>query len=226
MQLRSVLAPTLAPLAMALLLAGCGSSTSASKANFAKAIDVPLAKRCISLDPTNITGPLLTGTTYPLSLPIEQAGGTLSAEQTAQSNTRTFGPFDALVKAGLLTSAEAAVKPQFGNKQVPGKIYSLTEVGKKVLARPNWLAFCAGHYKVAEVVNYTVPGKEMDGTTGSEVNFTYHPDAVSAWATNDAIKAEFPEFSKNLSTSTEQPPKGRADLVLMSDGWQASISSL
>lgn len=219
-----LLRPMLVPVAAAMFLAGCGSSSSGSKADFAKAINVPLAKSCIRLDPANISGlATLTGTTYPLSLPMEQAGGMISADQANKWNTRKFGAFDALVKAGLLTSADAQVKAQFGNKTVPGKTYSLTDAGKKALQSPTYLAFCAGHYKVAEVVNYSVPGKEMDGTTGSQANFTYTSAEVPSWATSDAIKSKFPEFSKNLATMA-QPQQGRADLVLMSDGWQAHIS--
>lgn len=213
----------LIPVAAALLLAGCGSSSSASNANFAKAINVQLAKSCISLNPAS--HPLPTSNyAYPLTMPLETAAGTISAAEADKWNGLNFGPFDALVKVGLLTVADAQAKQQFGNKMVPGKTYSLTDAGKKSLQRPNYISFCVGHYKVAEVVNYSVPGKEIDGTTGSEVNFTYTPAAVPSWATSDAIKATFPSFYQAVAMS--QPQKGRADLVLMSNGWQASIDNL
>lgn len=220
MQFRHVLVPI-----AALLLAGCGSSTSVSNANFAKAINVPLSKVCIRLTP-GFLGQI--GTKYPLSVPLKpyQANVAMSAEDAKNTNAQIFRALDALVKAGLITSTDAQVKAELSNKQVPGKIYSLTDAGKKALQRPDWLAFCAAHYKVVKVVNFTVPGKEMDGTTGSTVNFTAAPTNVPAWATSEAIKAEFPDFSKRLAAAMAQPQKGRADLVLMNDGWHASIPSL
>ncbi len=75
--------------------------------------------------------------------------------------------------------------------RVPAEVYSLTEAGKKALIWPDGLAFCAGHYKVVEVVNYTVAGKTMDGTTRSTANFTYPPTDVPSWAISEAIKNEF-----------------------------------
>lgn len=215
--------PVLITIAGALTLVGCGSSTSASKANFAKAINVPLGKDCINLNPAS-AGPLMTIASYPLALPLDQGGEMIDAARVKASNDHKFGPFDALVKAGLLTSTDAQVKAMFGNKQVPGKIYSLTTEGKAALQRPDYVAFCAGHYKVGEVVNYSVPGKAIDGTTGSEVNFTYTPGDLPSWATSEAIRARFPSFYKTVTMS--QPQKGRARLVLMSDGWQASIQSM
>lgn len=216
---------TLISVAAALLLAACGSSTSASKSNFAKAIDVPLAKACLKLDPTDVTGMLLSGHIYPLEMPTNQAGIAVSAAQAAEWNTRNFGAFDALVKAGLLTSADAQVKEPYGAKKVPGKIYSLTAAGKKALQRPEWVSFCAGTYKVDEVVNFTVPGNEM-GQTYSQANFTYTPTNVASWATSDAVKSAYPEFSKSLEAAKTQPLKGRADMVLMNDGWKAHIDTL
>lgn len=195
---------TLVPVAAALLLAGCGSSTSASKDNFAKAIHAELAKpdRCIVIDPGLVQS---SDATYPLKV-----------------ESMKTDSLDALVKAGLLTVADTQVPAMFGGRLIPGKAYSLTGKGKSALRSGR--LFCAGHYKVAEVVNYTVPGKEMDGTTGSEVNFTYVPTDVPSWATSDAIKAVYPDFYKNVSST--QPRKGQADLVLMSDGWQAPHVSL
>lgn len=210
----------LVPAAAVLALAGC--SSSGGKADFAKAINTQLGKTCLTLNPTRLTGPLMGGTTYPLSMSFATAGGWTSKAEAEQRNKRGFGPFDALVKAGLLTSKKEDVKAAYSNKKVPGKVYSLTPTGETYLQKKSYVAFCAGHYKVAEVTNFTTPGKAIDGKTRSTATFTYVADDVPAWASKDAIKAEFPDFYKAVTTKQQ----GKADLVKMAKGWQASINRM
>lgn len=204
----------LVPVAATMLLAACSSSTSASKSNFAKAINARLEKSCVSLDPGYVPS---DDVSYPVKIALSQLSDKAQADQ---QNAKMLAPFNALVKAGLLTVADTEVSSMLmGDKPTPGKVYSLTEEGKNALDRSIMVgrSFCAGHYKVDEIVNYTVPGKGMGGITGSEVNFTYVPADVPSWATSDAIKSAFPDFYQTVTSA--QPKKGHIDLVLMSDGW-------
>lgn len=180
--------PVLALLGAALLVAACGSTTSASKANFAKAISTTLTKRCISVDPTEFA--TLGNGSYPVDI------------------TRRGSQLDAFVKAGLLTDKRGGF----------GHVYSLTAAGKRALdpSSLNHTAFCAGHYKLDEVVDWTVPGHFM-GLTTSQVTYTYSPVDIQPWAQTVAVKGA-------LSKRFMHKQRGQATLVLKNDGW--SVSSL
>lgn len=217
--------PVLVPIAAALLLAGCGSSTSASKSNFAKAINTALAKNCIVASPAANLTMAVTGHQYPVGVQEQKAtsgmfGGTTQAQADKQ-NAATFGPFDALVKAGLLTVTTGEVKDAFFHKPVPGKTYALTPAGEKALRDKQSLDFCAGHWQVKEVTNFTEPGKAFTGATMSEVQFTYEAADVPSWV-SAAADAGFPNLKQTVGT----PGKGRADLTLTNNGWEAGIDTL
>lgn len=211
---------SVAALGVALLLTACGSASDASKGNFAKAINAELAKRCISINPGGL---LMSGNTYPLSAAVSVAGKqgyrTTSEAEAKEANQKRFGKADALVDAGLLAMSEAPVKPLFGQDMVPGRVYTLTDAGKKVQQRPDYSGLCVGHYKVDEIVDFTVPGSAM-GTTISRVNYTYSPSGVASWASRDAVKAAFPDLESKLAKGRA----GRATMVLKNDGWGAQIS--
>lgn len=215
----------LAPMTVALLLAGCGSSTSPSKSNFAKAINTALAKNCIVANPSPNLSMAITSHQYPVGVEEKKAtsglfGGTTQAQADKQ-NAANFGPFDALVKAGLLTVTTGKVKDAIFHKPVSGRTYTLTSAGEKALRDKSGLAFCAGHWQVKEVTNFTEPGKAIDGATRSTVQFTYAAADVPKWTTA-AIDAGFPNLKQTIGTSG----KGRADLVLTNNGWEAQIDTL
>jgi hypothetical protein len=208
-------------ISIALLLTACESGKDASKSNFAKAIDAKFAERCISVDPGNL---FFNGKTYPLSAPMKTAGNhgfeNTTEAQAKTANEQKFSQMDALVKSGMLIEKDAPVKPMFGNEMVPGRVYTLTDAGKKALQRADSSALCVGHYKVDEVVDFTVPGSAM-GATISSVNYSYSPTDVASWATDDAVKAAFP----NLASKLAPGQKGRATLVLKNNGWSAGMSA-
>lgn len=219
------LSTMLIPAATALLLAGCGSSTSPSKSNFAKAINTALAKNCIVANPNASITMAVTGHQYPVGVQEQKAvsgmfGGTTQAQADKQ-NAATFGPFDALVKAGLLTVTTGQVQDAIFHKPVPGKTYALTPAGEKALRSKDGLAFCAGHWQVKEVTNFTEPGKAFTGATMSEVQFTYEAADVPQWV-QAAVSAGFPNLKETIGT----PGKGRADLTLTNNGWEAGIDTL
>lgn len=216
MQLRSCVSA----IGVALLLAACSSANDASKGNFAKAINAQLAERCISVNPGGL---LMNGNAYPLSAPVKTAGKygfeTITEAQAKTANDQEFAKADALVKVGLLAEKDAPVKPMFGKEMVPGRVYTLTDEGKKALQRADYSALCVGHYKVDEVVDFTVPGNAM-GATISEANYTYSPTGVASWATNDAVKTAFSGLASELASGQ----KGRATMVLKNNGWSAELS--
>ena len=183
------------------LPAGFSPSMSASKGNFTKAIDAQLAKQCIAID-------LGTLTPFPISI---------------ANNDVTFARYNVLAKAGLLTAADSWVKPSqyseimAGTQTVPGKTYSLTDEGRQALRDPRTTIFCAGHYKLDDVVDFTVPGNAM-GETISQVTFTYSPSDVPAWV-NTGVQAAFPSLAKELAPKQQ----GEATMVLKNDGWEAEV---
>jgi hypothetical protein len=183
-------------------------SGAADKSTFARAIDIRLAKQCIRVTLNVPFG----STTFPVSIP----DGDASIRQ-----------YEVLTKAGLLTAVNGWVKPSslFGvipaTQTVPGKIYSLTDQGKQALLDPRSTVFCAGHYKVDEVQQFTVPGNVM-GATVSEVTFTYSPSDVPAWTIDNDVQAAFPD----LITELAHKRYAHAMLVLTNDGWDADLSMM
>ncbi len=189
---------------------GFSSSMSASKGNFTKAIDAQLAKQCIEIHPG-----------YWKPLPISIANDDVSfAPYAAQYN--------ALVKAGLLSVTDTLIdKHQFtvsfsGFKasltpkpKVPGHIYSLTDQGRRALENSKGTIFCAGHYQVDKITNFTMPGSSM-GKTISEVDYTYSPSDVPAWALSSDTQAALPELAQQLGHKQQ----GQITLVLTNNGWQ------
>jgi hypothetical protein len=177
------------------------SPMSASKDNFTKAIDAQLVKLCIAID-------LGTLTPFPISI---------------ANNDMNFARYNVLAKAGLLTAVDSWVKPSqyseimAGTQTVPGKTYSLTDEGRQVLRDPRTTIFCAGHYKVDDVVDFTVPGNAM-GETISQVTFTYSPSDVPAWVST-GVQAAFPSLAKELAPKQQ----GEANMVLKNNGWEAEV---
>jgi hypothetical protein len=198
------------------LLTGCGSAKEASKGNFEKAINAKLEKQCIDLQVR--TAFTSSSHEFPLSVATVQTGRGMSAERAAESNAQSLGPLDALAKVGLVTASDGQVKELGwgGNKEVPGKIYSLTDAGAKALRDRKSTVFCAGRYQVAEVVSFTEPGNAM-GVTISRVKYTVKAVDVPAWANDEAIKSAFPQIQQHIEDKTER----NATLVLQNDGWSA-----
>ncbi len=161
----------------------------------------------------------MSGHSYPISEQLDQPGIMQSAADAKTANAKKFARLDALVQAGLLSEQDAKVKPFFGDALVPGRIYSLTEAGKKSLQDPNGTSFCAAHYQVDDVVDYTEPGNAM-GVTISQVTYLFSPTDVAAWASMDAVKAAFSDLAGKLQPKQQ----ARATVVLKNDGWSADLN--
>lgn len=189
--------PVLVPITAAMLLAGCGSSTSASKSNFAKAINDAFAKDCITYDPRANTNMItsVNGSQYPVTV--------------TGFNQQAFEAFDGMVMLGLLTSKNVK------NSYAPTKTYTLTPAGEKALKSKNGTAFCAGHWQVKQVTNFTTPGKAATGATTSTVQFTEVAVDLPKWT------ARYTGLKKALSGQRN----GTAQLVLTNNGWEATIGT-
>lgn len=201
-------------LATVIALSACGSSKDASKANFAKAIDAHYAKDCAAIDfsmGTALFAKFSDGRSYPVSI--------ADAVNAGHPDNRMTAPFEALEKAGLLQSTPTEVQAGLFGPKSPGKAYSLTDAGTKALEKPGRSAFCVGHRKVDEVVQFSEPNNGM-GQTVSQAKYTYTVVDVPAWASDPAVQAAFPELVEMLKPKHE----ARIDLVLMNDGWDAQPS--
>jgi len=191
-------------------------STDVRKITFAQAINASLRKECIEarvpVTPFGGNGP------FPVSLSFALPNDAADKEQTERWNRQVSAPFDALVKAGLLTSDEVRVKEPLGGMG-PGRKYSLTSAGRDALLQPNSTVFCAGRYKLREVVQFTEPSIVM-GETVSEVGFTFVPVDVPVWASEDAVQMAFPDVARALHAEGE----GQARLILSGDHWEAELS--
>ncbi|WP_186080572.1 hypothetical protein [Burkholderia gladioli] len=206
----------LSSLALAVLLTACSSSKDANNSNFEKAINTHLAKTCVSIKP----GGFMVGNTYPIAIALESPNSYRSQQQTDKLNADNTRPLEVLVKAGLLSVKDGTTKPSWTfvatPKEVPAKIYNLTDDGKKALANPDGKGtdLCAGRYKVDEVVRFTQPSNAM-GSTMSEVSYTFSTVDVPAWAKSDEVRQVYTGLASQLADHQ----KGRTMLVLASDGW-------
>lgn len=181
-----------------------------------KRLDVELGKRCVALSPD--LNARAGSTPYPLSVAKATAGMFTSAASAGEETRLGFGQYDTLVKVGLLSSVDTQVKPNFGTGLALGKVYSLTEAGKKALVDEKRTSFCIGGYKVDEVVGFSEPGNTM-GATESTVRFTYSPTDEPSWATDPTLQDAFPHVKELLATKQE----GTSEMVLNNDGWAANI---
>lgn len=197
-------------LVSAALMSACGSPKDANKANFAKAIEAHLAKTCF----TGGTG-TLGADPYPKTIYLLPYGGGPASDVERKLNAESTSAFDALAKAGLLTSEDTQVTEQFfGNKIRPAKKFSLTDAGKAALVSASHDEFCAGHYHVDEVVSFTEPANG-GGTIVSRVNYTFSPADVASWAKDPSVQARYRSLAGQLSDHQD----GIAEAVLQNDGW-------
>lgn len=197
-----------------LTLSACSSSKDASEANFAKAIDAYYGANCTVLD-------FSMGATLHANFSDDGFPASVADAATLGGNPedRPAASFEALEKAGLLSSKVKEVPASMFGKMVPGREYALTDAGTKALAKPGGHSFCVGHRKVDKIVQFTKPSDAM-GQTMSQATYTYTVADVPAWARNPAVQAAFPEVVDRLKPMRES----RVDLVLMNDGWDAQPS--
>lgn len=194
-------------LGLTTLLVACNSPRDASEENFTKAINDELADKCIKVDPDGRHF-LRRKDQYPVTMP---------------TNAVHVERFDALVDVGVLkSSATTTVNPSrrrtiiSGSRKVPNKRYELTEEGKAALWSPEFLIFCAGHYEVKSIKDFTLPNDGADAKV-SKVRITYEAVDVPDWARSQPVLEFYPELKKKLIGERE----ARVRLHLTNNGWKA-----
>lgn len=202
------------PTLLVVLLVACDSSKDATNSNFEKAANAHFSKDCIKLKPVVFSA---QNSSYPLTVTLQTKNNFIKQEQLDNDNASRTRPLDLLVKAGVLSVQDSTKKemPIFGKVEVevPTKIYSLTDMGKKSLEKEDGTGFCIGHYKVDEVVRFSQPNNAF-GQTVSQVNLTVSPVDVPKWVENDDLQ----KFYKLDQTLTKRSKTTRT-FVLASDGW-------
>jgi hypothetical protein len=188
------------------------TSADANKIDLALAISASLSKECVKarvpFTPFGGKGP------FPVSLSFALPNDAAGKEQTKRWNQSVAAPFEALVKVGLLTEKDVLVENPLGGLG-PGRKYSLTKAGRDALLNPQSTVFCAGGYKLSEVLQATKPMIVM-GKTVSEARFTFAPIHVPLWASDDAVRTAFPGLVRG--------GEGQANLVQLGGHWEAELS--
>ncbi|WEQ54124.1 hypothetical protein LV478_18825 (plasmid) [Komagataeibacter oboediens] len=198
----------------AIFLSGCNDPKEANDANFTKAINEHLAKKCIIVgDDMGFDGD------FPATIDPEVAPPNADEafrQDVDRRNQQAIHPFDVLVDTGLLKREDTTKEVDtWGKKEtVPEKIYSLTDKGKAALVKHR--AFCAGHQQVASIKHFSEPGNvPFGGGKMSEAVFTTKAVDVPDWAKDQAVQDAWPSLKRDLDPDHEQ----RADLIQTNKGW-------
>ena len=196
-------------------LTGCSDPTDANESNFTKAINEKLSDACVAYNPIGINFAVnrLNGKSYPVAVALEQSSPYRSKEQVDQMNARSLASLEQAVKVGLLDETDGEVPKDFGSGNTPAKIFSLTKLGEKALMPEMPYRFCAAHYQVESIEEFTKPN-QVGPVTVSQVSYTLTLADQASWAKDTEIQKEL--FGGN---SPEAFRKGRTVLVQTNKGW-------
>ncbi|QIW16453.1 hypothetical protein A4G20_08965 [Pasteurellaceae bacterium RH1A] len=207
---------------MAVLLAGCDDPKAANKENFGKAIQEFIGTQpayCVDLNQISMLK-------LPEGSPLISPDKVFFLKREGGDPSRTQQVAEVLVGEGLLSKEtlqadrlDLSNQPKTENFDV----YSLTEKGKPFVylapkgKTPKQLdKLCTGTFKLKEVTNFTEPSEAM-GMKVSRASFSFELMDVASWAENPELKKLVKSFNRDPNGMV-----GRADLVLMNDGWKHS----
>ncbi len=193
-----------------LLLGGCNSEKKPSTTNFTNAINQYLAKH----------GQECTffAQTFPIDVPASELKG--------QSGTAP--QMAALEWAGLVRGSDetAVIHGMMGalgaSAPRPLRRYELTDMGKKYFqVKPGVLgqssALCYGQEQVDSIVKWDA-STTQDGTSVTEVTYTYKFQQLADWAKQPDVEQAFPAIKSTLNQAgTNQV----IEVHLTSNGWEA-----
>lgn len=207
----------------AVLLSGCSDPKKASDGNFKTAINAYLEKQPLCINAPNSStkpaGQEKGRGAFPAYLPTPTRP---AGQQLFQMQSK---PFDALVKAGLLTARSGSIdyrntwSMSQDSSKLAVKIYDLTDAGRKALSKaadggPFGEKFCYGTAEVDEVTQFTEPSPAF-GATVSSAAYTYHVKDQAGWASDPTVQEAFP----SLKRATGDKLEGKTNLVLTNNGW-------
>jgi hypothetical protein len=192
-------------------LAGCNNTKKPNNANFTKAINQYLAKRgeaCSSLGQT-----LPVDVTVPEQKDQYGIGPQLAALEEADlvHSTNTTA-----VVHGMLDALRGSTPPQ------PVRRYELTDQGKQYYRQiPSTFGqngiFCYGRKTVDSIVKWTEPAT-MEGTSQSEVTYTYKIADLAPWAKRPDVQREFGDIRTTVNGISKA--NEIAGLQLANKGWE------
>ncbi len=201
---------TIIALAASLMLDGCSSEKKPNAANFTKAINQYLAKHrqeCTYF-----------AQTFPIDVPASELKAPFG---TAPQMT-------ALERAGLVRGSDttAVIHGMMGalgaSAPRPVRRYDLTDEGRKYFqVKPGMLgqssAFCYGQEQVDSIVKWDEPTAQ-DGTSITEVTYTYKFRQLGGWAKQPDVEQAFPAIKSTLDQAgTNQV----VEVHLTNNGWEA-----
>jgi hypothetical protein len=208
--------------ALAILLAGCGSKKDANEENFSAAIQQYMTKK----------GALCLGLTkWPVDL----------TEQDQRMGkaipTSIAGQMAVLESAGLVSSSDAEIdqigfmsgKPNGAKLKV--KRYQFTEAAKKYLhekevdqinldgvKKIKQDDLCYGNMALDKLGKWVGPMKLGDYQE-AEIHFTYKIDGLADWANKPDFQVAFPYIARTISGAGNKEMTRAVELT--SEGWEA-----
>ena len=179
----------------------CSGPKSATKKNFARAIDRKLA----ALNPVCIEN----RHTFPASVEADDGYG-----------NRFLKPLQALKAAGLLESTETDVRVltanPFGPRRTrPGFEFKLTAPGRAAWNESR-RTFCFGTASVDQILRFTEPATAL-GVLMSQVQYTLQMPDRAPWSQVPEVIEQFPALQRFEKRRTEGET---AIAVLTSDRWE------
>jgi hypothetical protein len=194
-------------LALAILLAGCGSKTDANEKNFGEAIRQYLGKE----------GELCLGG---YKWPVAVTGQDLDLQKAFP--TSWTAQVVALEAVGLAKSENAKIKGGMYNIQ---RYYSLTDAAKpfeqqvKKSNSPMVIELCWGKIVLDKIVKWKGPMKLGDYQEAN-VTYLYKIEGLADWAKKPEILAAFPKVKQTIEGAGKQ--ERQVAVGLSSIGWEVA----
>lgn len=186
-------------LVASVILASYDSSQNVTDRHLIKVINEKLAKECISFSPFDMT---------PGGYPEKPVNVQLGNSE--ELNAKRLSLPNAFVNAGILSVRDARMKNDWTGQIVQTKEFALTAEGRQYLKTPRSSSFCAGHYRVDKIVDFTKLNESM-GMTVISVNYTYSPIDLPEWAKSVEIKGAI--------AALQDKQQGSITLTLKNTDW-------
>jgi len=202
--------PILLTVTVLVMLSGCNSEKKPNTDNFTKAINQYLAKN----------GPACTffAQTFPIDVPafeLKDKAGTAPQMAALEKTELVRGSDTTAVIHGMM----GALGPSAPR---PARRYDLTDTGRKYFQMKAGTlgqsdAFCYGQEQVDSIVKWDEPTTQ-DGTSVTEVTYTYKFQQLADWAKQPDVQQAFPAIK---STVEQAGANQVVEVHLTNNGWEA-----